>query len=582
MTSFAAFPLCAPLWGWTTLFLSLAPWLVQGAPPTVHVNGTSIIGTSQTFADVITVDFFGGIPFAEPPLGDLRFAPPVEIDTLGVPTFDATAFGAPCVQFDVDGVSEDCLTVNVFRPSELVLALGSPVPVMLWIYGGGFLEGVSTVFNASEIIVQSVVRGTPVIYVSINYRVGPFGFPQGTEADQLGAVNLGLKDQLAAISWVQKHIRAFGGDPTKACQRCLPSDAITLFGQSAGSISIADLYLNAGLENYGVRGAIMESGSAGTLPSFNASRREVVWDAFVANTTECADAAQGSTFACMRNATTSDLLSSWEAIAPVFPEPFLFVPVIDGPNGLLPDLPSKLLAAGHFSKIPFMAGTVLDEGTDFVPVQISTDEQLVEFIVVANNPFAPSLTPQFQTDVATLLTLYPDNPALGSPFGTGNETFGLSSQYKRAAALLGDASFQGTRREWIQAATAAGLTTFGYIFTDQNVAAADPATGVHHASEVPYVYGSPAIAEANVESGVVALAMMDYWVSFAVSGTPNDGYGLPKTTWPQYTSDSQVLIQFDTTKLTSNLSEATFAVIPDTYRAQQISFINSVAADLGE
>ena len=221
----------------------------------------------------------------------------------------------------------------------------------------------------------------------------------------------------------------------------------------------------------------MESGSAGTLPSFNASRREVIWDAFVSNTTECAGATQGSTFACMRNATTSDLLSSWETVAAALPEPFLFVPVIDGPDGLLPDLPSKLLAAGHFSKIPFMAGTVLDEGTAFVPEQITTDEQLVELIVVASNPFAPSLSPQFQKDVATLLTLYPDNPALGSPFGTGNETFGLSSEYKRASALLGDLLFQATRREWIQAAAAAGVTTFGYIFTDQNAAAADPAKG---------------------------------------------------------------------------------------------------------
>ena len=147
----------------------------------------------------------------------------------------------------MDGVSEDCLTVNVFRPSESVLAAEGPVPVMMWIYGGGFLEGVSTVFNASEIIVQSVLRvrfpslsdaaaaradraiqGTPVVYVSFNYRVGPFGFPQGSEADQLGAVNLGLKDQLAAISWVQKHISAFGGDPTKVCSRCTSSSAVGL------------------------------------------------------------------------------------------------------------------------------------------------------------------------------------------------------------------------------------------------------------------------------------------------------------------------------------------------------------------
>ena len=220
----------------------------------------------------------------------------------------------------------------------------------------------------------------------------------------------------------------------------------------------------------------MESGSANTLPSFTASRRDVVWDTFVANTTECASAAAGSTFACMRNATTSDLLSSWEAVAAAFPEPFLFVPVIDGPDGLLTDLPSNLLAAGKFSKIPFMAGTVLDEGTDFVPTQISSDAQLEEFIAVADNWFAPSFTLQFQQDVGTLLALYPDNAALGSPFGTGNETFGLSSEYKRLSAIVGDVSFQAPRREWIQAASVANVNTFGYLFADRH-AALSPATG---------------------------------------------------------------------------------------------------------
>lgn len=106
---------------------------------------------------------------------------------------------------------------------------------MVWIYGGAFLQGESSIYNASGIITKSVIRvsaiihsrcaavsfpspmpqGTPVVYVSINYRIGPFGFPQGNEADQRGAVNLGLKDQLAGLQWVQKHISAFGGDPSK-------------------------------------------------------------------------------------------------------------------------------------------------------------------------------------------------------------------------------------------------------------------------------------------------------------------------------------------------------------------------------
>ncbi|RDX48924.1 extracellular triacylglycerol lipase precursor [Lentinus brumalis] len=547
--------------------LAACPLSVLAQFPQVNVGETTVTGVSQTFLGALGIDFFGGIPFAQPPVGNLRFAPPVLLDTPATEILNATQFGAPCVQFNVAGVSEDCLTLNIFRPSGV--SSNASLPVMLWIYGGGFLQGVSSVFNASGIIAQSVLRGTPVVYVSINYRVGPFGFPQGTEADTRNAVNLGLKDQLIGLQWVKSHIGAFGGDPEK----------VTIFGQSAGAISIADLYLNSGLENF-VRGAIFESGSAGTLPFFNASRRDVVWDKYVSEVPACANATEGDTISCMQSVDTASLLTAWEETAASFPEPFLFVPVLDGPDGLVPDLPSKLLAAGKFSKIPFIAGTVLDEGTDFTPTSISTDEQVIEFITVDDQPFADPPA-SFQTDVASLMQLYPDNPALGSPFGTGNETFGFSSQYKRAAALLGDASFQGPRREWIQAASSAGVTTFGYHFTDQN-AVTTPSKGVTHAIEIPYVYGQTALTSPNPAVRLLSEAMVDYWISFAVSLTPNDGKGLNKTIWPQYQPDQQVLLKFDTGSFVQNATTPTFAIIPDDYHAQQIGFINSVAGDLGE
>ena len=295
----------------------------------------------------------------------------------------------------------------------------------------------------------------------------------------------------------------------------------------------------------------MESGSAGTLQSFEPSRGDLLWDTFVANVTVCAGVPRGLTFTCLRNATTAALLSSWEAAVDVIPDLFPFVPVVDGPGGLLPDIPANLLTEGNFSRIPFIAGTVLDEGTDFVPRQLASQLQFQLFLIVAVDPFPEVVTSQFQLAGGTLLAGYPDDPALGSPFGTGNETFGLSSQYKRTSAMFGDLAFQAMRRRWIQTATAAGVVGYGYIFTDQHVAAADPAGGgssasyigshslplltsclffaVYHSSEVPYVYGSPSIVEANEESGRVSLAMVDYWVSFAVSGTPNDGKGLAST-----------------------------------------------------
>ena len=109
-------------------------------------------------------------------------------------------------------------------------------------------------------------------------------------------------------------------------------------------------------------------------------------------------------------------------------------------------------------------------GTFFVPQIVESQDELALLFSIAELPFGntSALPSGFQTDLGTLLTLYPDDPAVGSPFGTGNETFGLSSQFKRASALIGDVSFQAPRRAWIQAAIAAGVTTYGYLFADQN------------------------------------------------------------------------------------------------------------------
>ena len=339
---------------------------------------------------------------------------------------------------------------------------------------------------------------------------------------------------------------------------------ITLFGQSAGSISIGHLLLSAGLENYGVRGVvsvghpsillysaqafrglpnqIMESGSAGSIPLFNASRRDLLWDAFTANVSTCTGVLRGSTFPSLRNASTAELLGSWEAAVNVFPDTFLFVPVLDGPDGLIPELPSTLFAAGHIPKIPFIAGTVLDEGTAFVQQTLSSTYDLFDFFQAAAMPYPQEFSAQFAEAIQVLVIQYYDDPTLGSPFGTG-------ALYKSTAAAFGDIAFQAPRREWIQAAAAAGVPAYGYIFTDQNAAAAEPSLGgvyrsracligftmwltlfrsfaVHHGSEVPYVYGFSSVGAVSPESGLISQAMMDYWLSFAVSGTPNDGKGL--------------------------------------------------------
>ena len=293
----------------------------------------------------------------------------------------------------------------------------------------------------------------------------------------------------------------------------------------------------------------MESGSAGSIPLFHASRRDLLWDAFTANVSTCTGMLRGSTFPCLRNASTAELLRSWEAAVNVFPDTFLFVPVLDGPDGLIPDLPSTLFAAGRIPKVPFIAGTVLDEGTAFVQRTLSSTYDLFGFFQAAAMPYPQEFSAQFAEVIQVLVIQYYDDPNQGSPFGTGNETFGTGALYKTTAAAFGDITFQAPRREWIQAAASAGVPAYGYIFTDQNAAVAEPSLGgvygswtylirfamwltpfrcfaVHHGSEVPYIYGFSSVGAVSPESGLISQAMMDYWLSFAVNGTPNDGKGL--------------------------------------------------------
>jgi acetylcholinesterase len=249
------------------------------------------------------------------------------------------------------------------------------------------------------------------------------------------------------------------------------------------------------------------------------------------------------------------------------PEELPWNPTIDGPGGFIPELPSLLFAKGIFAKIPFISGTNLDEGTAFTPPTANYTTELIREIIVANltPPAVPSVT-EAQLEAATtrLLELYPDVPALGSPFNTGNDTFGLSPGYKRAAALEGDISFQSQRRFWIQTASNAGVKTFGYLFT-QPQPDNPPSLGVSHGSEVLFVYGAPP----DPSDSAIALSktMIDYWVSFATSLDPNDGKGTIRPTWEQYTPQNQVVIQLNGDNTT---------LIPDDYRKEGIDFINSI------
>ncbi|KAK1219397.1 hypothetical protein PQX77_017922 [Marasmius sp. AFHP31] len=556
------------------LFLALAS-AANAARPTVTLGGTTWVGR-----DVILLrqDFFGGIPFAEAPVGELRLRPPVKAK-ISEGSFDASNFSPFCLQpmsigglltpqgFSLSEMSEDCLTVNVYRPSGV--SKGANLPVLFWTYGGAFQGGSANKFNSSAIVAQSAFRGTPVIVVTHNYRLGPLGFAQGAEAHRKGALNLALRDQVAALEWVQENICHFGGD----------KDKVTIFGESAGAIMIGVQFLNPDFSKL-VRAAIFESGSAATPLEHTAEAREAVWTNFVAGVPECASVANtNNTFDCLKTANTSSIFQGLEAAINKADEQTPFNPTLDGPGGFLPDRPSRLWKQGRFARAPFIAGTNLDEGTFIIPQDPNMDygdKNLRSVLLKELSP--PDVTREtLNHAIDRLLELYPDIPALGSPYNTGNETFGLPRGYKRWTSIHGDAAFDSQRRLWQQTAANSGVKTYGYLFTQPqpdsgplggkalSVSISNPtymfALPVTHAVDLPYVFRN--VTRATDVS--LSRLMIDYWVSFATSLDPNDGKGFSRPTWESYTPDNQVLLE---------LNSANTRLILDDYRKEQIEFIN--------
>ncbi|KAJ7178115.1 esterase 1 [Mycena filopes] len=519
------------------------------ATPQVQLGNTTLQGSLILNS---CVEFFGGIPYAYPPTGPLRFSAPVLKKVLESDSFDATSFGPFCLQLGLPAkqISEDCLTVNIFRPAGL--QPNASLPVMFWTYGGGFSSGGAPHYNASAIVAQSDSRGTPIIYVSFNYRMGPLGFAQGSEALERGALNLGLRDQIACLEWLQLYIGAFGGDPSK----------VTMFGQSSGAIMMAILFLGNNLQNM-ARAAIFESGSAATTAIFSADRGEADWQNFVTGVPSCSTAQNTSALDCLQqsNISSTEMLAGWNASKAQSQQLFPWTPTMDGAGGLIPTLPSIMLANTNFSRLPFICGTNLDEGTLFTPAR-AFDGEIIDRMIIANfSPPVPSVSDaDLQVAAEKIVQLYPNDTDSGSPYSTGNETFGLPPQFKRAAAIEGDIAFQSLRRSWTQTAAAARVKVFAYLFTQPQV---PPSLGVYHGSEVRFVYGAVSPMASNSDYKL-SRVMLDYWLSFANSLDPNDGLGVSRPLWGVYTTESQALMQLNGDNTT---------MIQDNYRKEQIQYI---------
>ena len=510
------------LWGGLLLCQALLG-LAAGVPTAQVLNGTYQGVYSQTYEQ----DFFLGMPYSQPPVGQLRLAVPQPLNGSWSGIRAAADYSPECIGYGSDQwvlgnrVSEDCLSINVVRPSGI--QSGSNVPVGVWIHGGGFYQGGNSDprYNLSFIVRQSVEMNKPMIGVSINYRLAEWGFLYSKELAAAGATNLGLRDQRLALHWVQENIGAFGGDRSK----------VTIWGESAGAFSVAmHLVAYGGRDDGLFRAGIQESGGAalgGRLPTL--ATAQPVYDAIV----EAANCSGSDSLTCLRALPTATLNGIFNSSVT---QNTSSSPVVD--NDFLQSSGTTALRRGKFVKVPLMIGANHDEGTSFGARGINTTEQFLARVRSAGPHNATALT---------LAALYPDIPAIGIP-GTLQgrppaTNASLGHMWKRAAAYGGDLVMHATRRMTTQMWARYNQTAYSYHF---NVVPNGPdyLIGATHFQEVAFVFDNTmgegytnAVAVdpfANKPETLPQLAniMSRMWVSFITELDPNQNGGKS----PQLTS----------------------------------------------
>ena len=353
------------------------------------------------------VNEFLGIPYAAPPVGNLRWRPPQRYGSFPGFFLEATQFGSECTQ--AGGGSENCLFLNVFTPPGASGNGGGPgLPVMFWIHGGGLTEGSSNPYDPRQLV------KTGVIVVTINYRLGYLGFfaQSAIDAEVHLKGNYGLMDQQFALKWARRNIAAFGGDPHR----------VTIFGESAGGQSVyANLAspLAAGLFS----GAIAESGSYAEFQDYFSDIITLVQGETTGSSAVPSGAAIADSVGCTNQKVSC--LRAVPASTMVAGEPFPVYPFVDGT--LLTQTISAAFASGEFNQVPVISGSNHDEYRLFVAVDYDLVGNPIltaaEYDTAVNALWGPELSPP-------VLALYPfsNYPFGGEALGASGTdgVFGLS------------------------------------------------------------------------------------------------------------------------------------------------------------
>jgi para-nitrobenzyl esterase len=440
---------------------------------------------------------YRGIPYAKPPVGALRFAPP-EPAPGWTEERDARKFGAVCpgiIDGEVDG-SEDCLYLNVYTPRT---PSSVRLPVMVWIHGGGFGAGAGSDYDG-----RLLSEKGPVVVVTVNYRLGPFGYLNLPELDAarpgVPSGNDGIRDQRLALAWVQKNAAAFGGDP----------DNVTVFGESAGSLSTC-----MHLTSPGSRGLaqhfVLESGACVGFAGYALQPALKPSLSTQMATALCTGAAANDPLACLRSLDPETILS-WKPVptGPANGVTGAFGPIVEAlPGAVMPDLASKIIAAGEYDKsADIIVGTTQHEAGLLSPPYIDAGLPVVTSVASFHDAvelYFTALTPLVEAQYHPA-----DDAAAGPLFITLMTDFLMRCPSRTMVRVL---RASGSPRVYLYSYDE------GRAFHTDEIAALLPMGPRLARFQVPEP--PPAIAE----------AMKGYWTRFAEAGDPNGDGAEP---WPLY------------------------------------------------
>ncbi|KAJ5241452.1 CAZyme family CE10 [Penicillium citrinum] len=497
--------------------------------PTVTLTQGRLIGTIREETAPQSVEAFLGVPYALPPVGERRFKPAERVPA-STQSIDATRFGpaAPGKALLAGGPkleqSEDCLTVNIFRPAGT--RDNHSLPVAIYIHGGAFNRGAASMHDTGSMVAWSE---EPFIGVSFGYRVGALGFLPSSLTKKEGVLNLGLRDQVRLFEWVQENIQAFGGDPGN----------VTLFGLSAGAHSIGHHLLNYKEESSPLfHRVILESGSptSRAVRPYDAKVHEQQFQDYLREVGCPPDLHESEIFPFLRSLPSSTVTDAQTRVFDKY-NPSLrwaFQPVID--EDIIPRKPLDAWNSLLWNKVPIMTGFNSNEGTMYVDKKLSSPEGFRKFW----QDLLPELS---ENDLDTIDSLYPDpssNP--DSPYVEERDGYGLGPQYKRIEAAYGHYAYVAPVRQTAHFASSQGVPVYLYNW-------AFPRTVVgraNHGDNMYYETYNSAITGISESQKELSGTLHAYVTSFIAKGDPNaiSGRYAERPEWKPFVPDNAHILIF--------------------------------------